>query len=44
MLLKIKKELEEKNKGKIKTTVTNEENGMKKITKEQNGVSMSYYE
>ena len=36
--------LEEKNKGKIKTTVTNEENGMKKITKEQNGVSMSYYE
>ena len=44
MLLKRKKELEEKNKGKIKTTVTNEENGMKKITKEQNGVSMSYYE
>ena len=39
-----KKELEEKNKGKVKTTVTNEENGMKKITKEQNGVSMSYYE
>ena len=44
MLLKRKKELEEKNKGKVKTTVTNEENGMKKITKEQNGVSMSYYE
>ena len=44
MLLRRKKELEEKNKGKIKTTVTNEENGMKKITKEQNGVSMSYYE
>ena len=35
---------EEKNKCKVKTTVTNEENGMKKITKEQNGVSMSYYE
>ena len=33
-----------KNKGKVKTTITNEENGMKKITKEQNGVSMSYYE
>ena len=44
MVLRIKKELEEKNKGKVKTTVTNEENGMKKITKEQNGVSMSYYE
>ena len=44
MLLRRKKELEEKNKGKVKTTVTNEENGMKKITKEQNGVSMSYYE
>ena len=44
MLLRRKKELEEKNKGRVKTTVTNEENGMKKITKEQNGVSMSYYE
>ncbi len=44
MLLRRKKQLEEKNKGKVKTTVTNEENGMKKITKEQNGVSMSYYE
>ena len=44
MLLRRKKELKEKNKGKVKTTVTNEENGMKKITKEQNGVSMSYYE
>ena len=44
MLLRRKKELEEKNKGKVKTTLTNEENGMKKITKEQNGVSMSYYE
>ena len=44
ILLRRKKELEEKNKGKVKTTVTNEENGMKKITKEQNGVSMSYYE
>ena len=44
MLLRRKKELEEKNKGKVKTTITNEENGMKKITKEQNGVSMSYYE
>jgi len=36
--------LEKKNEGKIKTTVTKEENGMNKITKEQNGVSMSYYE
>ena len=44
MLLRRKKELEEKNKGKVKTTINNEENGMKKITKEQNGVSMSYYE
>jgi len=44
LLNRRKKELEEKNKGKVKTTVTNEENGMKKITKEQNGVSMSYYE
>ena len=44
LLNRRKKELEEKNKGKVKTTVTNEENGMKKITKEQNGVRMSYYE
>ena len=43
MLLR-RKRTGRKNKGKVKTTVTNEENGMKKITKEQNGVSMSYYE
>ena len=36
--------LEKKNEGKVKTTVTKEENGMNKITKEQNGVEMSYYE
>ena len=32
------------NEGKVKTTVTKEENGMNKVTKEQNGVEMSYYE
>jgi len=31
-------------KGAIKTTVGKEENGLRKVTKEQNGVSMSYYE
>ena len=36
--------LEKKNEGKVKTTVTKEENGMNKVTKEQNGVEMSYYE
>ena len=35
---------EKKNEGRIKTTVTKEENGMNKVTKEQNGVEMSYYE
>ena len=39
-----RKALEKKNEGKVKTTVTKEENGMNKVTKEQNGVEMSYYE
>ena len=39
-----RKALEKKNEGKIKTTVTEEDNGMRKVVKEQNGVSMSYYE
>ena len=39
-----RKALEKNNEGRIKTTVTKEENGMKKVTKEQNGVEMSYYE
>jgi hypothetical protein len=39
-----RRSLEKKNEGKVKTTVTKEENGMNKVTKEQNGVEMSYYE
>ena len=39
-----RKALEKNNEGKIKTTVTEEDNGMRKVVKEQNGVSMSYYE
>ena len=38
------KQLEKENKGKVKTTVTEEPNGMKKITKQQGNVSMEYYE
>ena len=43
-LARKKKQLEKENKGKVKTTVTEEPNGMKKITKQQGNVSMEYYE
>ena len=39
-----RKQLEKQNEGKVKTTVTEEPNGMKKITKQQGNVSMEYYE
>ena len=39
-----RKMLEKQNEGKVKTTVTEEPNGMKKITKQQGNVSMEYYE
>jgi len=40
----IEKMLEKQNEGKVKTTVTEQPNGMKKITKQQGNVSMEYYE
>ena len=43
-LARKRKQLEKENKGKVKTTVTEEPNGMKKITKQQGNVSMEYYE
>ena len=43
-LARKKKQLEKQNEGKVKTTVTEESNGMKKITKQQGNVSMEYYE
>ena len=39
-----RKQLEKQNEGKVKTTVTEQSNGMKKITKQQGNVSMEYYE
>ena len=39
-----RKMLEKQNEGKVKTTVTEQPNGMKKITKQQGNVSMEYYE
>tara|TARA_Y100001937_G_C7111774_1_gene327978 strand:- start:91 stop:978 length:888 start_codon:yes stop_codon:yes gene_type:complete len=41
---KKRKMLEKQNEGKVKTTVTEQPNGMKKITKQQGNVSMEYYE
>ena len=43
-LTRKRKQLEKENKGKVKTTVTEQSNGMKKITKQQGNVSMEYYE
>ena len=43
-LARKKKQLEKQNEGKVKTTVTEQSNGMKKITKQQGNVSMEYYE
>ena len=43
-LNKKRKMLEKQNEGKVKTTVTEQPNGMKKITKQQGNVSMEYYE
>ena len=43
-LARKRKQLEKQNEGKVKTTVTEESNGMKKITKQQGNVSMEYYE
>jgi len=43
-LARKRKQLEKQNEGKVKTTVTEEPNGMKKITKQQGNVSMEYYE
>ena len=44
VLNKKRKILEKQNEGKVKTTVTEQPNGMKKITKQQGNVSMEYYE
>ena len=44
VLNKKRKMLEKQNEGKVKTTVTEQPNGMKKITKQQGNVSMEYYE
>ena len=44
ILARKKKMIEKQNKGKVKTIVTEEPNGMKKITKQQGNVSMEYYE
>ena len=41
---KKRKMLEKQNEGKVKTIVTEQPNGMKKITKQQGNVSMEYYE
>ena len=43
-LNKKRKMLEKQNEGKVKTTVTEQPNGMKKITTQQGNVSMEYYE
>lgn len=43
-LNKKRKMLEKQNEGKVKTTITEQPNGMKKITKQQGNVSMEYYE
>jgi len=43
-LARKKKQLEKQNEGKVKTTVTEESNGMKKVVKQQGNVSMEYYE
>ena len=43
-LAELRKQLEKQNEGKVKTTVTEQSNGMKKITKQQGNVSMEYYE
>ena len=43
-LARKRKQLEKQNEGKVKTTVTEQSNGMKKITKQQGNVSMEYYE
>ena len=44
VLNKKRKMSEKQNEGKVKTTVTEQPNGMKKITKQQGNVSMEYYE
>ena len=44
VLARKRKQLEKQNEGKVKTTVTEQSNGMKKITKQQGNVSMEYYE
>ena len=44
LLNRRKKELEEKNKGKVQTIVRKDPNGMNKVTKTQGNVSMEYYE
>ena len=43
-LARKRKQLEKQNEGKVKTTVTEQSNGMKKITKQQGNVSIEYYE
>ena len=43
-LARKRKQLEKQNEGKVNTTVTEQSNGMKKITKQQGNVSMEYYE
>ena len=39
-----RKQLEKENEGKVKTTVTEQSNGMRKVTKQQGNVSMEYFE
>ena len=43
-LTRKRKQIEKQNEGKVKTTVTEQTNGLKKITKQQGNVSMEYYE
>ena len=43
-LTRKRKQLEKENKGKVKTTVTEQSNGMRKVTKQQGNVSMEYFE
>ena len=43
-LARKRKQLEKENKGKVKTTVTEQSNGMRKVTKQQGNVSMEYFE
>ena len=43
-LARKRKQLEKQNEGKVKTTVTEQSNGLRKVTKQQGNVSMEYFE